>query len=404
MSNSIALVIDNGSGYLKMGIAPEDKPRIMIPTIIGRKYLREDANSFKVTKQVIYGDEALANKDNLEITYPIENGTIKQKDDLAEIWKYALDEKLKIKKDDYDNMKVLVTEAPFLADYNKENIFEILFEKLHVGYGMIEPQASLCLYCEGKDTGIVLDSGDGVSHCIPIINSATINIASTSLLLGGRFVSNNLIELLRLKGYNFNSTSDFQGIKTLKENHCFVSSDIEKDRKLVRETSFYNSYHLIEGLLPDNERIFLSSEKFEAPEVLFDGSIDHSEYRSLHEMLFWSVMHCPIDNRKELFNNIVLSGGNTMFTGFINRMELEVKKLIKKGINEKADELGKSHVPVGISDHFLRKYAVFSGGSIIANYYNNPEGEEYWISRKEYEEAGAYKAELIKSRCKSLTS
>jgi actin-related protein 2 len=162
---------------------------------------------------------------------------------------------------------------------------EIVFEQLGLGYFNIEPQAKLSLYCEGLETGIILDSGDGVTHCIPIAFGYIIHPKIKRMDIAGRHITDYLIKLLQVKGYAFNSTADFELVREIKEKYCFVSCDIESDRKLDHETTYYNSIHK----LPDGRKIRISNEKFEAPEILFNPSLIKNESPGIHEMLYNAI-------------------------------------------------------------------------------------------------------------------
>ena len=88
-----------------------------------------------------------------------------------------------------------------------------------------------------------------------------------------------------MKGYAFNSTADFEIAREIKEKYCFVSCDINSDRTLDKETTYYNSIHK----LPDGRKIRISSEKFEAPEILFNPYLLQNESPGIHEMLYNAI-------------------------------------------------------------------------------------------------------------------
>jgi actin-related protein 2 len=91
---------------------------------------------------------------------------------------------------------------------------------------------------EGTNTGFVFDSGDGVSHVIPVVEGMIIKHAIKRMNLAGRHVTTYLNKLLNMRGYAFNNSADFETVREIKENLCYVSYDIEKDRKLAKETTF----------------------------------------------------------------------------------------------------------------------------------------------------------------------
>ena len=280
------IVFDNGSGYLKAGLSSKETPMFTLPALIGRPMLRYKQKIENIElKPIMIGDEVTPVRSMLELSYPMEEGIIKNAEDMQILWDYVLQKKLKIDKGDFKDRKLLMTEAPNNPDRNKEVMAEILFEKLDIGYFNIEPQAKMTLYAEGEETGVVLDSGDGVTHVIPIFQNYLITHQIKRLDIAGRHITNYLTRLLQMKGYAFNSTADFETVREIKEKYCFVSCDINSDRKLDLETSFYNS----ESKLPDGRKIHISNEKFEAPEILFEPHLVQNEMPGVHEMLYNSI-------------------------------------------------------------------------------------------------------------------
>jgi actin-related protein 2 len=280
------IVFDNGSGYLKAGLSNKETPSVTVPALIGRPMLRyaEKIEDFEL-KPLMIGDEVTPVRSLLELTYPMKEGIIQNDDDMALLWDYVLTQKLGLVKNDLKSRKLLLTEAPENPTANKIKMAKILFEKIGIGFFNIEPQAKMTLYCEGEETGVVLDSGDGVTHVIPVFANYLLHHQIKRLDIAGRHITDYLIRLLQIKGYAFNSTADFEIVRELKEKYCFVSCDIESDRKLDKETTYYNSY----TKLPDGRKIRISNEKFEAPEILFDPNLIQNESPGIHEMLFNSI-------------------------------------------------------------------------------------------------------------------
>jgi len=279
------VVFDNGSGYLKAGLSNEETPKITMPALIGRPMLRyKEKLEDKELKEIMIGDEVIPVRPLLELTYPMKEGIIVNEDDMGILWDYCIKEKLK-EKGDLKDRKILLTEAPFNPTENKLKMAKIVFEKLGFGSFNIETQAKLTLYCEGLQTGIILDSGDGVTHCIPIFEDYILPQNIKRLDIAGRHITEYLIKLLQMKGYAFNSSADFESVREIKEKYCFVSCDIDSDRKLDVETTYYNSIHK----LPDGRKIRISNEKFEAPEILFHPFLIKNESPGVHEMLFDSI-------------------------------------------------------------------------------------------------------------------
>jgi len=198
--NGPVIIFDNGSGYLKAGLSTSQKPDVTIPALVGRPMLRyaEQLNEVEL-KPLMIGDEIIPVRSLLELSYPITEGIIENEDDMFLLWNYCLTQKLNIKEDELKNKTILLTEAPGNPLKNKVKMMQILFEKLHVSRMNIEPQAKLTLICEGLTSGIVLDSGDGVSHCIPVFDNSILTHHIKRLNVAGRHITNYLTRLLQLK-------------------------------------------------------------------------------------------------------------------------------------------------------------------------------------------------------------
>jgi actin-related protein 2 len=228
------IICDNGSGYLKMGIAGENLPKFTIPGIIGRPMLRSEERIGNIEiKSIMVGDEVTPVRSMLELTYPIKEGIVTDWADMELLWRYAFFDKLKINEKDCSQQKIMLTEAAQNPKANREKMAEIMFEKFGFGYLKIEVQAILSLFAEGLMSGIVLDSGDGVSHCIPVYDGYILPDQLKRLNAAGRHVTDYMVKLLLLRGYAFNSSADFETVKEIKEGVCYVAHSIAKDRKLA---------------------------------------------------------------------------------------------------------------------------------------------------------------------------
>ena len=69
-------------------------------------------------------------------------------------------------------------------------------------------QAILSLYASGRTTGVVLDCGDGVTHCVPVYEGFALPHAITRVDVAGRDITEHLQLLLRKGGYNFHTTAE----------------------------------------------------------------------------------------------------------------------------------------------------------------------------------------------------
>jgi actin-related protein len=175
----------------------------------------------------------------------------------------------------------------------------------------------------GLSSGVVVDSGDGVTHIIPVYESTVLNHHIRRLDVAGRDVTRNLIALLLRRGYALNRTADFETVRQIKEKLCYVSCDLELDRKLSEDTTV-----LVESYtLPDGRVIRVGSERFEAPECLFQPHLVDVDQPGVAELLFNTIQGTDVDVRSSLYKAVVLSGGSSMYPGLPTRLEKELKQL-----------------------------------------------------------------------------
>jgi len=324
------------------------------------------------------GDEAQKLRNMLQITYPLENGIVRNWEDIQYVWDYTFFEKLKINPKD---SKILLTEAPMNPKKNREQMVSVMFEKYGFKGVYIGIQAVLVLYAQGLLTGVVVDSGDGVTHIIPVFDGFALPHLTKRLDVAGRDITRHLIKLLLLRGYAFNRTADFDTVRQIKEKLCYVGYNLEMEKRLALETTV-----LVEPYtLPDGRVIRVGAERFEAPEILFNPSFIGLEAKGMAEQLFNTIQAADIDTRVEFYQHIVLSGGSSMYPGLPSRLEKELKEMYLEKVL-KGDESRLKKFKLRIEDPPRRKHMVFLGGAYLAEIMKNK--ENFWITKKEYDEQG----------------
>lgn len=371
-------VCDFGTGFVKCGYAGENFPQHTIPSMVGRPLLTSSKKIGNIEiKDLMVGHEASQLREMLEVNYPMENGIVRNWDDMRHLYDYIF-EKLDL---DTKNAKILLTEPPMNPLRNREEMVKMMFEDYQFEGVYVAIQAVLTLYAQGLLTGVVVDSGDGVTHICPVYEGFSLPHLTKRLDIAGRDITKYLIKLLLLRGYAFNHTADFETVRQMKEKLCYVAYDIEQEERLANETTV-----LLENYeLPDGRVIKVGGERFGAPEALFQPHLINVEGVGVAELLFNTINAADMDTRSEFYKHIVLSGGSTMYPGLPSRLEREIKQLyLERVLKGETSSLAK--FKVRIEDPPRRKHMVFLGGAVLADIMKDKEG--FWLTRKDYEEKG----------------
>ncbi|KAF9924261.1 Arp2/3 complex subunit, actin nucleation center [Mortierella alpina] len=350
MDASKTIVVDNGTGFVKVGYAGSNFPEHVYPSVVGRPILRAEESIGNVqVKDIMVGDEAAELRSILQMSYPMENGIVKNWTDMKHLWDYTFNEKLKI---DPRDSKIMLTEPPMNPKANREKMVECMFEEYGFQGVYVAIQAVLTLYAQGLLTGVVVDSGDGVTHIVPVVEGYALPHITRRLDVAGRDVTQYLIKLLLHRGYAFNRTADFETVRQIKEKLCYTSYDLDQDLKLANETTV-----LVESYtLPDGRVIKVGSERFEAPECMFQPALIDVEQPGV------AGKNCTLPSP--------LPPNSALDVNF-----------------------ERNNFKIRIEDPPRRKHMVFLGGAVLADIMKNK--DSFWITKQEWEEQGVRALEKL---------
>nr|GMC55657.1 actin-related protein 2 [Ipomoea batatas] len=206
--------------YVKCGFANENFPTSVFPCVVGRPMLRyEESLMEQDIKDVVVGDACLKLRHQLDISYPVNNGIVQNWDDMGHVWDHAFFNELKV---DPTECKILLTDPPLNPSKNREKMVETMFEKYNFSGVFIQIQAVLTLYAQGLLTGLVIDSGDGVTHVVPVVDGYSFPHLTKRMNVAGRHITSYLVDLLFRRGYAMNRSADFETVRDIKEKLCYI--------------------------------------------------------------------------------------------------------------------------------------------------------------------------------------
>ncbi|PPD73137.1 hypothetical protein GOBAR_DD29936 [Gossypium barbadense] len=349
------VVIDNGTGYSKMGFAGNVEPCFNQPTVVALNdsYLNQSRASSKLNMAAQYsagvmadldffiGDEALLRSrasNTYTLSYPINHGQVEDWDAMERYWQHCIFNYLRCDPEDH---YFLLTESPLTNPENREYMGEIMFETFNIPGLYIAVNSVLALaagYTTSKERGEKMPPEDS-----------------------------------------------FEAARKVKEMYCYTCSDIVKEfNKHDKEPAkFIKQWRGIRLKTGAPYACDIGYERFLGPEVLFSPEIYTSDYITpLPALIDKCIQSAPIDTRRALYKNIVLSGGSTMFKDFHRRLQRDLKKIVDARVQaataHHGGDIKAKPVEVHVVSHPIQRFAVWFGGSVLAStpeFFEQPAGK-----------------------------
>ncbi|UYV64608.1 ACTR3B [Cordylochernes scorpioides] len=423
--------------YTKLGFAGNKEPQFIIPsgnesTKIGDQAARRLARGvddldfhigdkaldvagysvkgIKLLKLEIMTGSSTVTANRSLVQYPIRHGIVEDWDLMERFWEQCIFKYLRAEPEDHH---FLLTEPPLNTPENREYTAEIMFETFNVPglYIAVQctkkvhqvavwVQAVLALAASWTTrqmddrilTGLVIDSGDGVTHCIPVAEGYVIGSCIKHIPIAGRNVTYFIQNLLREREVGIPPEQSLDTAKAIKEKFCYICPDIAKEfHKYDTEPSrWIKKYEGMNSVSRQPFTVDVGYERFLGPEIFFHPEFANPNFVvPISETVDSCIQSCPIDVRRPLYKNIVLSGGSTMFRDFGRRLQRDLKKVVDARLKQSETMSGwrikPKPIDVQVISHHTQRYAVWFGGSILAS---TPEFYTVCHTKRDYEEYG----------------
>ncbi|XP_053436292.1 actin-related protein T1-like [Nycticebus coucang] len=365
-----AVIFDNGSGLCKVGFSGDSGPRHIIYSVVGHP--KGNIPSERANEMKHFVEEAQGKYETLSLHYPIERGLVTGWDDMEKLWQHLFECRLGVKPCD---QPVLMTEPSLNPRETREMLAEMMFENFNVPAFYLSNHAVVALYSSAYITGLVVDSGHGVTSTVPIFEGYALPHAVTKLYVAGRDITEHLTQQLLARGYTFPCMLNKDLVNDIKEKLCYIALEPEKELCKKPEEVFR------EYSLPDGNVIHIGHELYQVPEVLFAPDQLGIHSPGLSKMVCNSIMKCATDIQKKLFGEIVMSGGSSLFPGLEERLMKEL------------DQLASIGTPIKITASSDRCFSAWIGASIMTSVSTF---KQMWVTSEDFKEFGA---SVVQRRC-----
>ena len=392
------IVVDNGAGALKAGLAGAADPKTVAPNMVARS---------AGLSRVLVGSEvdALGHFFGISALRPADQGYVVNWDLQRDIWHHTFQQDLGLAPSEHG---LLVTSPPFTPAVLAEQMIEIAMEDLRFQRFLCRPAPQLAAHRfgagpggAGAGAGVVVDVGFSFTHVVPFFEGKPLHQGIRRLDVGGKLLTNLLKE--EVSHHSVNVMEETYVVEAMKKELCFVSQDPgrELDAAAARKSPYRLEYVLPDGVhvergyvkpreeagraepsqvhLPPGKRVkqqvaLVNQERFMVPEALFHPSNVGLAQAGVAECVQQALEACPDVLQAALASNVVVVGGTTKLPGFLPRLERELRPLLPDDVE-----------PAVVAPADPEGYA-WRGGSALGA---GPEYAKLSFSQADYQEEGA---------------
>jgi len=396
-----AVVMDCGTGFTKLGLAGNTEPQEVITTAIGNSVDKNikitDSSYFKYMADMNYNKL----KKSGDSSFPVVNGQIENWDDMERFWTDCIFRHLRVTPECHP---FLLTETALAQPESREQCAEIMFETFNVPKLSIQIQSVLSLYANANNnhesgrpnlTGTVVDVGEGCTQIVPIIDGYVVGQGTMEFPVGGKHVTEFVNEMIKNRNEWPEGVERMKNARNIKEQYCYLSRDMVKEMKKfdAEKHTDKNKFkrHQLEGT-QKNLFIDIGYERFLAPEIFFHPELcSERSAVSLPVAIDQSIQKAPIDVRRKLYENIVVTGGSSGFANFSVRCNKAVKAIMDARVKQSHGVHAGRMVPcpnltkIKVVESHAPNYSAWFGGSVFATMGGF---DKACITRKEYAEYG----------------
>ncbi|KAM5270251.1 actin-like protein 8 [Hipposideros larvatus] len=360
---SRTIIIDHGSGFVKAGLSGWNEPQMVFPSIVNYSPCRENPGPSYARRRLGLGID-LFRPDTF--SYPVQRGRVFNWEGVEYIWSIVLE---KYRREDKE-APVLMTECPLKEPADRQKTLEIMFELLNVPSLLLADQMEMSLYASGLLTGVVVDSGYGLTRVQPFHLGHPIRSSSKTLEFGGQDLSDYLFKSLFKEECNKHNLFQLETVTTTQVHKCYVPQNLGEAldfrQSLPSGSDESNTYHL-----PDGTPVELTPMQRLAPEMFFSPQMFDVQGPSISQAVVDSIKTCDASLHPLLVSPVMACGGNTIYPGFTKRLYKELT----------TDHFSCTKATMWVGCH--RNHSVWLGASVVAHLSTY---KSEWMTKEEYVE------------------